>query len=338
MEIINNSINNQLILLLEKTSKDIFNSINVDKTKIGYYNIYHNKWSQEKNNKYIDLIDKIITEIYQNESNFIIKDKILYAGFIYSFPDCDTQMFHFDYANKSETYFIPLLDLTDQNGTEFLAFNNTIDYKNNFEILNNINNKYLSKDDVKKYLFENNINETEYIFKIHNTNAYSLYKLPKNVLHRGKKNETDKLRVLFQLVTIEDTKYIENILSDEIILNAQLDDNYSIKDLNKFYLLKFNNKFLKLSKRGKNYNYSEIEYCDNYEYSTINNFKWYIIIKNNLLYIYHKNGVLLTIINNDSIEPFHFNINFDDKYFWKLMSNNQLCFTENIIVSLIEID
>jgi hypothetical protein len=44
MELIGKIINNKLIVLLEKVSKDIFDSINIEKTKIGYYNLYHNKW------------------------------------------------------------------------------------------------------------------------------------------------------------------------------------------------------------------------------------------------------------------------------------------------------
>jgi len=241
-------------------------------------------------------------------------------------------MFHFDYYNKSETYFIPFVDLTDQNGTEMIIFKDSQDFEKNSTLLNSINYIYLEKEDIIKYLAENNIDNSKYEFKIHNTNAYSLYKLPKHVFHRGKKNETNKLRILFQLVTIEDAKYIDNVADDDLIIDAELDDDYSKKDM-KSYLLKFNNKFLKLSKRGKDYSYSEIEYCDNYEYSKITNYTWYITIKNGLLYIYNNSDLLLTVINND-ISPFHFSKHFDDKYCWKLMSNNKLFFTENIMIDL----
>jgi hypothetical protein len=337
MELYTKSINSELKKTIENISNNIFSNIsNIDKRKIGYYNIYHSKWDSDKNNKYIDLIKNIIYEINSNNINENIEiNKILYTGFIYSFPDCNDQRFHYDYSNKSETYFIPLINLTHENGTEFLSFHNLENNKKYVDLLNKINNKYLSKDDIIKYLLENNIDETEYEFKIYNCDAYSLYKLPKNIFHRGKKNTSDKIRIILQLVIINDTDYISNILSDELIINAELDDNNSLKDINTFYLLKFNEKFLKLSKRGKDYSYSEIEYCE-VENNKIDCYKWYIKIQNNLYYIYHISGLLLNIVDNENL-PFHFSIKFNEKQNWKLINNNQLSYMENKVITLVEI-
>ena len=259
-------------------------------------------------------------------------NSILSAGFIYSYPNCDNQLFHYDYANKTKTYFIPLSDLTDLNGTEYLSFYDTENNEKYLNLLTKINNKFLLKDDVIKYLTENNVKKSEYEIKIYNSNAYSLYKLPNNILHRGKTNETNDVRILFQLVVTNDNTYFKNMLIDEIIFDAELDDNTS----NKFYLLKFNDKFLSISKRGKNYSYGEIEYHNTIHYNKIDTFKWFMKIIDNDIYIYHKSGLLL-IVNNDNVnEPFHFSIEFLQKYNWHLLSNEYLSFSEKIKIKLIE--
>ena len=253
MELLNIKINNNLKKTIETISNNTFNLNDIDKKKIGYYNIYHKKWIK-KNNKYIDVVNKIIDEINLNSLEKINIDDILYIGYIYSFPNCDNQTFHYDYSNKSETYFIPLTDLTDKNGTEYLSFKDPLKNISNFNILNNINNKYSSKNDIVKYLSENKINENEYDFKIYNTNAYSLYKLPKNIFHRGKINETNKIRIILQLVIIKDKEYINNIDVSELISDAELDDSFSLK--NNTYFISFNEEnFDKTPKRTIYFNF-----------------------------------------------------------------------------------
>ena len=121
MELLNSCIDNNLKKELNEISNILFNSNNLlNRNKIGYFNIYHNLWNEEKNNKYIDFINKIINQINISDKFENIKlNSILYAGFIYSFPNCNNQNFHYDYSNKSKTYFLPLKDLTDLNVTEF---------------------------------------------------------------------------------------------------------------------------------------------------------------------------------------------------------------------------
>jgi hypothetical protein len=61
---------------------------------------------------------------------------ILYYGFIIS------QHFHIDYRGKTLTYFIPLCDLTDKNGTEFLYFYDESNYTKYFDLFNEITHKF----------------------------------------------------------------------------------------------------------------------------------------------------------------------------------------------------
>ena len=251
MELIKCKINNNIELILKNLKLSIFdkNIHRINIAKIGYFNIYHKKWDSFKNNIFYKEISLILNEINEN----INKDKInfnnlLYAGFIYSFPNCDNQKFHFDYSNNSITYFIPLNDITDLNGTEYLFFKEAENYNKYLKILNKINNCYSSKVDIENYLKQNNINNNLFNFKIYNGSKFCLYKLPNNIFHRGKVNETKEIRIMFQITILNNNDYLKNIINYDLIKDAELDDNYSLNILNKLYFIKYNNKYLSLPK------------------------------------------------------------------------------------------
>jgi hypothetical protein len=98
----------------------------------------------------------------------------------------------------------------------------------------------------------------------------------------------------------------------------------------KKFLIKYNNKYLSLPKRGKNYSYSEIIYSDNLDYQSLYNFLWKIKIINNNYYIYNINGLIL-IVNNiyDFNDPFHFSTTFHESYKWSIKNNNLNIFIYN---------
>jgi hypothetical protein len=139
MEILTNKVSSNIIEILENLRKNIFD-INLSKLcekKIGYINFYHKTW---ENNKYLGEINQIIEIINKSDlNNKIDFNKILYSGFIYSFPNCDNQNFHYDYSNKTTTYFIPLVKLTNLNGTEYLYFTDKNDYIKYSNLLLDIN-------------------------------------------------------------------------------------------------------------------------------------------------------------------------------------------------------
>lgn len=219
MNIIKHHINYNLKNKLKELVKEInFNELN---KKINYVNIYHSSWSNKINNKNINFINLVTDEIGPLEFN---NQYILRAGFLNSVPKCDNQFFHIDYSGRTETYFIPLTDLTNNNGTEYLSFKNKDNYKKYYNLLLSLSNKYLNKEDICEQLEKNNIKRDEYDFIIYNCNAYSLYKLPNYVLHRGKTNETNEIRTIFQLVTSNNINDAKLILLKETVNDAELDE------------------------------------------------------------------------------------------------------------------
>ena len=180
--------------------------------KIGYVNLYHKNW---KENKYSDLLDIITKDIIME------KKYILSFDFLQSKPNCDNQLFHIDYEGNTETFFIPMVDLTDDNGTEYLEFNNIEDNKKYFDFLISISNKYMTKDEVINALKAQGIKEDSYKFKIVNAEAYGIIHLTYMCFHRGKTNTSKADRVMFT-VKISNSDYYSR--DDEIIQDAELDE------------------------------------------------------------------------------------------------------------------
>jgi hypothetical protein len=212
MNIIKNSISDSLIFDINQIFTDNKHLFNCKKShKINYINLYHKDW---KNNKYDNFIDKLRLESESIDNSFIDYD-LHYFGFIQSYPNCDNQHFHIDYFGQSITYFIPLTELTDLNGTEYLL---DIDNKISPKILLSISNKYINR-----YEIINALKNYNFKFKYANANKYSLIELPSNVLHRGRKNETNKNRIMFQMIFTKKGSNID-IMSDHFINDAELDD------------------------------------------------------------------------------------------------------------------
>lgn len=239
MELLAPLINNNIINNIKNLKNAIFDK-NISKfyeKKIGYCNIYHNNWDLSKNAIHLNEVNSIIDEINNHVGlvNKIDLKNVLYAGFIYSFPNCENQKFHYDYLCKTTSYFIPLTKLTNSNGTEYLTFFNKDDNDKNVNVLLNVNNEYTSYKDIDDYLLKNNIDKhSSYEYKIFNTDQFSLYKLPNNLFHRGKTNETNEVRIIFQIAVINninETKYTKYILDDEIIKDAELDDSNLYKNI-----------------------------------------------------------------------------------------------------------
>ncbi len=173
--------------------------------------------------------DYLLNYLKQIES--IKKDleetNILYYGFIISQPGNETQHFHIDYRGKTLTYFIPLCDLTDKNGTEFLYFYDESNYTKYFDLFNEITHKFIEKDELIEFLLTKNLKyKIDYEFRIANCEKNTLIKMPHYVFHRGKTNETDKVRIMFQLTLeistvdfIQNMEFIEIAEEDEVYLN-----------------------------------------------------------------------------------------------------------------------
>ena len=114
MEVITYKIHKNLKKLIKYKFSIIKNDIEIENKRINHINIYHRDW--QNNN-----CDEII-EILKNEYSIDVNNLVSLA-FITSQVNCFDQHFHIDYEGKVKTYFIPLIDLDDNNGTEFVKFN-----------------------------------------------------------------------------------------------------------------------------------------------------------------------------------------------------------------------
>jgi len=140
---------------------------------------------------------KYILELLKKESDtlkwYIDNYKIVYIQLMNAPPECEMQFFHLDYNGDSISIYIPYVDLTDLNGTEYLYFYDTENYSKYFFLMANITNKILDKVETIEYLQQNNlIYERDYEFKKVNCNAFSIVQLPNKVLHRGITNKSKK--------------------------------------------------------------------------------------------------------------------------------------------------
>lgn len=214
MEIICGKINIELKNIIKKKYLKVHNLLQKEKKKINYINIFHNSWTNS--NDCDDLIKNL-------KNNYLLDtDKLLSLGFISAPVNCDEQFFHIDYDGKTNTYFIPLTEINDNNGTEYLEFNDKNYNIDIFDKLKMISNKYLLKNDIINELNKLNITTNNYNFKYLNCNKWSLIYLPYYCLHRGRTNYGNNNRIMFQIVI----NYIFNYnLPNEMYYNdAELDD------------------------------------------------------------------------------------------------------------------
>ncbi len=212
---IGKDIEDIIVSTYEKYKDELNNNI---QDRIGYLNIYHNKW--DINNETI-LLDKM--------SSFLNIDtnRVLTINFLTSKPNCKNQHYHIDYEGKTETFFIPLCELNDKNGTEIVEFHNLQDNLNNLPTLLEISNTCYNKQDLIDELTKYNIDRSIYNIKYVNSNPFSLIKISNYLLHRGRTNETLTDRVMFSVVVSCDSSY--SLTSDKIVADAELDEHMDIK-------------------------------------------------------------------------------------------------------------
>jgi hypothetical protein len=208
----------ELIINIFNKNKDELDTMQSAANRIGYINIFHNKWvvNDETNN----LLEKISRFIN------IDKDKILTMNFLISKPQCKNQHYHIDYEGKTETYFIPLCELNNLNGTEIVEFN--IEPKNlYFNTLLELSNTCYHTSELIEQFNNNNIIPSSYIIKYVNSNAFSLIKIPYHLMHRGRTNETTTDRIMFSIVIAREDY---TITSDKCVPDAELDEHMDIKN------------------------------------------------------------------------------------------------------------
>jgi hypothetical protein len=219
LEIVQPQISDDFMSELKKIALEYKEYFERKNNHINYVNLYQKNLGLHKYDyllKYLKEIDPINADI--------TKHNILYYGFIVSQPNNKNQYFHIDYKGKTVTYFIPLVNLSNKNGTEYLYFYDSSNYKKYFNIFIDITKVYITRDDVISYLEKHNLfNMKDYEFRFANTNAFSVIRLPHDVFHRGKINETSENRIMFQItIEMEPINFIQN---EEFVYVAEDDDN-----------------------------------------------------------------------------------------------------------------
>ena len=218
MEVIEVKINDTFINEIQNLLLEYNYFFETKNNNINYINLYQKNLNLRRRDYIIDFLKNI-----NILDDMISQYNILYYGFINSQPNNKNQYFHIDYKGKSVTYFIPTVDLTDMNGTEYLYFYDNSNYNKYYELFLDITRKYIDKSELIKFLETVNLfYMKDYEFRIVNCEKYSLLKLPHNVFHRGKINESGKNRIMFQ-ITFE-TESIDFIKNEEIIPIAEDDE------------------------------------------------------------------------------------------------------------------
>jgi len=198
MNIIKTRLTNECLLPKLEDLYSTYKSILFDLKRIGYINLYH---------KHSELtIDYSFIKNISLEINECISE-ILTIGIICAPPDCPEQPFHIDYDGKTSTYFIPLTDIDDDNGTEYAD----ISRLTNADIFELHNRIIYDRNELKLKTF------------IVNAPKYSLIKMDTMLLHRGQSNKKSKHRCMFQIVVCKIPDFI--ITSDVLIPDAELDEN-----------------------------------------------------------------------------------------------------------------
>jgi len=148
---------------------------------------------------------------------------LIQLNFLNAPPDCNTQLFHLDYKGDSISYFIPLVELSDMNGTEYLYFFNQDNYQTYYNIILDMNEKYFDRNEAIEYLSKLGLSlNIDYAFKFANSEAFSLIYMPHYVYHRGQKNKTNKNRIMLNILF--SIKNIYNYPTDEYVLDTEIDE------------------------------------------------------------------------------------------------------------------
>lgn len=221
MEVITPQISPTLQHALQQLDIDYF--IKSTNNLINHRVFYCNEWTEEQNKKGLHIVEALKEECPHLKESFKNKT-LIQVNIICAPPDCNNQLFHLDYKGDSESYFIPMVPLSDLNGTEYLYFTDKRNYKVYFNDLLYMSDHYLDKPDAINYLTQKlglKANE-DFAFKCANSDAYALLFMPYYVYHRGQKNKTPINRLMVNVLFSRGNKF--NYPIEEYILDAEIDE------------------------------------------------------------------------------------------------------------------
>jgi hypothetical protein len=221
MELIKSQVGSNLKQALQQLDIEYF--IKSSNNLINHRVFYCNKWSEEQNKKAIPILDALKVECEHLKNSFD-KYTLIQINLINAPPDCNNQLFHMDYQGDSFSYFIPFVELSDLNGTEYLYFTDEKNYTTYYESLLHMSNNYLDKPEAIHYLTDTlglKLNE-DFAFKCANSDPYSLLYMPYYVYHRGQKNKTNTNRIMLNILFSIGNNF--NYPIEEYILDAEIDE------------------------------------------------------------------------------------------------------------------
>jgi len=148
----------------------------------------------------------------------------LQINFINAPPDCTDQLFHIDYLGDSISFFIPMVELSDLNGTEYMFFNDKSNYVKYFSLMLEMSEKYFTNQEAIEYMTLKGFKYgDDYEFKCANSDPYALIEMPNYVYHRGQKNKTNHNRIMLNILLSINNAY--NYPIDEIISDSEVDES-----------------------------------------------------------------------------------------------------------------
>ena len=219
MNIIEKSVTDVLKNELKKLQTEQLSHFSSGTTLINHKLLYCNKWAV---NKYEYLVD-----LLKNESPYLKdafeKYTLLQINFINAPPDCTDQLFHIDYLGDSISFFIPLVELSDLNGTEYLFFHDKENYVKYFPLMLEMSDKYFSRPEAKDYMESKGFQcGVDYEFRCANSDPFALIEMPNYVYHRGQKNKTNHSRMMLNILLSINNEY--EYPTDEIITDSEVDE------------------------------------------------------------------------------------------------------------------
>lgn len=219
MNVIENCVSNVVINELEKLKDLHLPHFSSGNQLINHKLLYCNKWSE---NKYEYLVDLLKNESPYLKTTFE-NNTLLQINFINAPPDCNDQLFHIDYLGDSISFFIPLVELSDLNGTQYLFFHDKENYLKYFPLMLEMSDKYFTNPEAKEYMDSKGfIYGVDYEFRCANSDKYALIEMPNYVYHRGQKNKTNHNRIMLNILLSINNEY--EYPTDEVISDSEIDE------------------------------------------------------------------------------------------------------------------
>ena len=220
MEIIKPQVSANLKTALQTLDIEYF--MNSSNNLINHRVFYCNKWTDEQNKEAQPILNALKVEC-EHIKNVFTTHTLIQINIINAPPDCNNQLFHIDYQGDSESYFIPLVELSDLNGTEYLYFYNKENYKLYYESDLYMSDHYYSKEEIIDYFTTLGLKiNIDFVFKCANSDPYALLFMPYYVYHRGQKNKTTTNRLMLNILFSIGNKF--NYPIEEYILDAEIDE------------------------------------------------------------------------------------------------------------------